>query len=485
MVDRKHIIVVGAGAGGLSVALRLAHRGHHVTILEKNAYVGGRNRSQKVNDCSFDGGATLLMMLDPFRKLLRDVGEDFEELVPIQLCDPSYRVFFPDGHRIDATSDREIMTQRIRALAGEDDAKAFGPFLEELKALYDEAIPHFVRKNYRRLLDFASPAQLKRVVGNRMLGNLARRVERRFRDPRIRMLFSFQTMYLGLSPFDAPWVYATLVYMELGEGIWYPRGGMTTITDTISRLAIDRGAELRLGAPVKSIHGNNVTLESGETLRADAIVCNADLPYTKRKLIAKPIRRSLRYSCSALLLFIDYEGELDGLLHHNVLFGKDFKDNLDRLFHDLAVPEDPAFYVCISKRSDPSRAPEGHLNLFILIPVPNLQRQMTNAEQNQLEAVALNKLSSVANFNPANVRGIHRCGPEDWQSDLNLECGAAFGISHDLFQSAFMRPQNNDAENRCLFHVGASTVPGNGLPMVLISAELVEQRLIQEGILSH
>lgn len=479
----KHAVVIGAGVGGLGVALRLAHRGHRVTVLEKTNTVGGRNRFEYVGDCRFDGGPTLLMMMDPFRKLFRDIGEDFDTLIPNHRCDPSYRVFYSDSTRFDGTPDRDKMVANIEAMSGKAEADKYLPFLAELEQLYEESIPHFVRKNFKSLWDFASPIQLRRVLDNHMLSNLAKRVEARFQDPRLRMLFSFQTMYLGLSPYDAPWVYATLAYMEYGEGIHYPQGGLGRISEVMADLARSRNVEIRLDSPVSRIEGNKVELESGEIVIGDFVVANADMPYAQRELAKAPAKRKLRYSCSAHLLYIDYEGELPDLEHHNVVFGADFKANLDALFHDLRVPNDPAFYVCVSKRSDPDAAPNGHLNLFVLVPVPNLDYPMTTDQVEDLEKMVFDRLEREVGFDRTKIRGLKRRGPNEWQNELNLERGAAFGISHDLFQSAFMRPQNRSKDNPSMYFVGASTVPGNGLPMVLISAELVEQRLIDDGVI--
>ena len=478
----RHIVIVGAGFGGLATAARLAHRGHRVTVLEKNSFVGGRNRTIHMGDYRFDSGPTLLMMLDPFRKLFADLGEDFEVKVPVQLCDPSYRVFFRDGSRLDATTRIDEMTRRLSRLAGPEEASKYPGFLAELKALYDEAIPHFVRKNYRRLGDFARPDQLRRVLKHHMLGNLARRVEDRFADPRLRMLFSFQTMYLGLSPYDAPFVYATLAYMEYGEGIFHPEGGLGRLSDTVAKLARDRGAEIRLNSPVARVEGRTVTLESGEKTAADAVIFNADLPYAQKQLQRQPRSRNLQQSCSAHVMSIAYAGELPALEHHNVFFGERFRDNLDALFHDLRMPEDPAFYVCISSKTDPSAAPAGHSNLFILIPTPNLDYPATAQEISRLEQAVLTRLDCEAGFDPSLVRAIERRGPAEWASELNLERGAAFGASAVLFQSAFMRTPNR-SRMPGHYYVGASTTPGNGLPMVLISAELVEQRLLSDGVI--
>lgn len=473
--------MIGAGVGGLATALRLSNRGHSVVVLEKNEFIGGRNRSERVGSCEFDGGPTLLMMLDPFRKLFADVGECFEEHIKASLCDPIYRVYFADGVRFESTTDRLKMVERITAMSGPGEAAKYPGFLDELKQLYDESIPNFVRKNYGGVSDFSSPSQLRSVARNHMLSNLAKRLAKRFEDPKLRMLFSFQTMYLGLSPYDAPWVYATLAYMEYGEGIWYPEGGLSAISTKIAGLAVERGAQIRLNSNVVSISNSTVVLGSGEKLEADLVIANADMPYAQRELDHTPSRRDLRYSCSAHLMYIDYDGELEALGHHSVFFGSNFEENLDALFKDLRLPSDPAFYACLSKKSDPSVAPAGHSNLLLLIPVPNLDYKPASGAVEELENRVFERMAHEVGFDRTKVLAIKRRGPAEWKQELNLDKGAAFGISHDLFQSAFMRPQNKSKSNPSLFFVGASTVPGNGLPMVLISAELVEQRLIQDG----
>jgi len=480
-------VVVGAGLGGLATALRLAHRGHRVTVLEKNDSTGGRNRRVQVGDCAFDGGPTLMMMLDPFKKLFADVGERLEDHMNMKLCDPSYRVFFADGSQIEGTPNVARMVDQIERLSGRHEAERYGKLLGDLAELYRISIPNFVRRNYNSMLDLASPKALGMVLQHHMLDNLAKRIERYVQDPRLRMLFTFQTMYLGLSPYDAPWVYGVLTYMEYGEGIWYPMGGMARIHESVEELAAKKGVEVRLNANVKAVRGKTVELESGETITADAVITNADLPYSEetlekeaRKSKPKPKRR---YSCSAYMMYIDYKGELPELLHHNVFFGSDFKGNLDALFHEpLSVPEEPAFYCCISKRSDPERAPEGHENVFVLIPCPNNDYPMSEADELKMQEYVYKRLHQAACFDKSKIVEQKTYGPRDWATDYNLDKGAAFGLSHDFMQSVCFRPDNRSKENPGVYYVGASTVPGNGLPMVLISAELVEDRLVKAGL---
>lgn len=482
----KPFVIIGAGVGGLALALRLAHRGERVIVLEKTDQVGGRNREMKVGAADFDGGPTLMMMLDPFRKLFSDVGTTLEQHLEISLCEPSYRVFYSDGTRLDASTRETAMVSQIQALSGSKDATAYPRLLADLKALYDDSLPNFIRSNFSNPLVTFSPKNLRMVMKHRMLGNLSKRIHRTIDDEKLRMLFSFQTMYLGLSPYDAPWVYSTLAYMEYGEGIWYPKGGMPKISTSIANLAALKGAEIRLNSSVARINGTSVELESGEIIEAKAIISNADLPYTDRALApGGRTAKGRRYSCSAYVLYLDYNGALPELLHHNVFFGQDFKGNLDDIFHRQALPKDPAFYASISARTDPVRAENGHENLYLLIPCANLDRPFTGSDSAALRHAAFTRLTAEVGFDPALVVAEASFGPNEWQSVLNLEKGAAFGLSHDLFQSAFFRPPNYSKSNPNLFYVGASTTPGNGLPMVLISAELVEQRLESRGLLNR
>lgn len=477
----KHFVVVGAGLGGLATALRLSHLGHRVTVLEKTDQVGGRNREIRVGGALFDAGPTLLMMLDPFRKLFTDVGERLDDHLELTLCDPSYRVFYADRARIEGSSDAARMIQQIEELSGKEDALAYPRLLRDLKALYEASIPNFVRKNFYSPKDFFGVRSLALVKRHGMLGNLAAGIARYFEDPRLRMLFSFQTMYLGLSPYEAPWVYAVLTYMEYGEGIWYPKGGVSELCRVVARLATEKGAEIRLNSPVARIEGRTVRLESGEEIRADTVICNADLPYAERDLLRQPRRRKLRHSCSAYMLYLDYEGSIPELLHHNVFFGGDFEGNLRDVFTNSRLPEDPAFYACISGRTDAAKLPKDGENLYLLIPCPNLDRPWTEADGCALRTRAFARLAQDTSFDPGRIRQMGTFSPEDWASELNLNRGAAFGVSHHFNQSAFFRPQNRSRSNPDLYFVGASTVPGNGLPMVLISAELVEERLRREG----
>jgi phytoene desaturase len=476
-------IIVGSGVGGLATALRLTHRGKKVLVLEKTGSIGGRNRRLQVGKADFDSGPSLVMMRAPFERVFKDVGLNMSDYFDLKLCDPSYRVFYRDGHRIDATTNVAKMLDQLAEFSPQD-SKRYPRFLGELADLYHEAVPNFVERNFDNILQFIAPKRLKIVLQRRMLGNLGSRIDKTFSHPRSRMLFSFQTMYLGLSPFDAPWVYAVLTYMEYGEGIWYPKGGVARLTEVLGELAMERGATIQTNQAVTSVQGKAVTLANGETITASrAVIMNADLPYAEREVIkpAKPKKRE--NSCSAFMMYMDYRGEVPELQHHNVLFGADFRSNLDDIFNKVKMPADPAFYICASSVTEPERAAPGGKNIMVLVPVPNLGHEFSEADKETLTEHVFARLEAETSFRRDKIAEMATYLPQDWQRDLNLDQGAAFGISHKFRQSAYFRPGNRSKVSKGTYFVGASTTPGNGLPMVLISAELCEQRLLQDGLL--
>lgn len=483
MNQLPNVAIIGAGLGGLATAARLASRGFQVTVYEQNNSVGGRNSEVSFAGCTFDGGPTLLMMLDPLKRLFSDLGERLEDHLELTLCNPGYRAYYADGSTIESTIEVDQMVKNLQAFGAEKDAEKYPEFLESIKTLYQDAVPNFVESNFQNLSEIASPKKLKMVAKHGMLRNLSKVIEREFSDERVRMLMSFQTMYLGLSPYDAPYVYAVLTYMEYGEGIWYPKGGMPEISNAILKLAEGRGAKFLLNTQITRLEDDSIVDSNGEHYPADIVICNTDLPAAGVDLLGNPPTRK-KNSCSALMVYARYDGQLDSLEHHNVVFGSDFKGNLADIFASVPrLPSDPSFYACISSKSDPNRAPEGASNLYLLIPCPNLTYPYQQQDFNDLREKAFKRLSEISDFQPDRISAMQTFTPFDWQSKYGLWQGAAFGLSHIFTQSAFFRPSNRIPGRNGGYFVGASTMPGNGIPMVLISAELVEKRLEQDGYL--
>jgi phytoene desaturase len=327
------------------------------------------------------------------------------------------------------------------------------------------------------------------------LRKLDRHASRYFNDPRLVDAFTFQTMYLGLAPADAPSVYSLLPYTELEEGIWYPCGGMYSIVTALEQLAHELGVCIRTGQEVTGMESigrkvQSVSLASGEQIPADIVLSNADLPYSYANLVPKTRRgrftdralRHLDYGSSAYLLYLGVDRSYPELLHHNVFLSSDTRDNFDAIFKRRELPGDPSLYVNVPTRTDSSIAPPGHEIVYVLVPVPQLASSIhwendrvsfRETVYRRLESTGLPDLRRHVVFE-------REFTPADFASQYNLAHGSAFGLSHTFRQVGYMRPANKARDLSNLYFVGASTVPGGGIPMVIIGSRLVAERVRQD-----
>ncbi len=483
----KEILVVGGGLGGLALAARLQHRGHRVTIVEKNAFAGGRCGTLDTNGYHFDLGPTLLLMPDVLEQLFSDIGRKLSDYVTLQRLDPNYRLHFSDGTAFDFQSDRERMISLFDSLEPGGGA-AYVRFLDDARYCYQTARAKFVERNFRTAFEFFTGENLMLLFRMRAHRRLYSLIASYFRDPRLRQALSFQTMYLGLSPYKSPALYTLLPYTELEEGIWYPMGGMHRIATAIARVFEEDGGTIRYSAPVASINveggrATGVTLESGETLRADIVVSNADLPYTADSLLPRKKRtRNWKFTSSGFLLHLGLRRRYDSVPHHSIVFSRDYEANFNEIFESKTLPRDPAFYICRPTATDSSVAPEGHDVLYVLAPMPHLQSTIDwNEAAPALREMLITRMESLGMPDLREQIEVEKMWtPRDFATTFNLAAGCAFGLSHDILQVGYLRPHNRDAQRKNLYYVGASTHPGTGIPMVLFSAALVDQRIAQE-----
>jgi phytoene desaturase len=491
LAETRHAVIVGAGIGGLSAAARLAHDGWKVTIFEKEPLIGGRAYRINQDGYRFDTGPTILMMLDVFYETFSYCGKNFDDYIDLKQLEPNYQVFFPDGEKIEVSSNLPRFTQELARI----DAKApeqFHRFFSDTAKIYRLARNKFIDRNFDKLTDFIDLRAGIQLLRGRGLSRLYNFVSRYFTDSRLRQLFSFQSMYLGVTPHEAPAVYSLVSYMETGLGIWYPKGGMYALTEAFGVLCRDLGVEIKTNTQVDKIEIQDgktigVRLGNGKKIMADAVVSNADLTYSYRELVESKHRRSypnkkisnLKQASSALLFFWGVAEELDGLLHHNVYFSDDFKLNLDEIFKHKVLPEDPAFYLYIPTKTDPSLAPKNKHVVYVLVPVPNLDSDINwdNATK-KVKARVLERMKTVLGHDiKNNIETESIFTPEDFLNKFNLTDGSAFGLSHYFFQSGYFRPHNVSRDVDGLYFVGASTYPGSGVPMVTLSGKLVAERI--------
>jgi len=489
-----NIIVIGAGIGGIATAGRLAREGHAVTVLEKGARPGGRVAVIEKDGFRFDTGPTLFLMPEVFAETYAALGERMEEHLDLVRLDPTYRAHFHDDSTLDLTSVLPEMRKQLDAIEpGSFDA--FLRFMAEGYRSYNLSLEKFVGRNFYSYLQYFDLKNLPLLFQMKALVKHAANTQSYFKDPRLQAAFSFQNMYLGLSPYDAPATFTLLQYTELGDGVWFPRGGMYRPIETLEQIAAGLGVRFRYNTPVAKINvaGNRatgVTLEDGGVLPADVVVANADLPYVYSDLLpddgsaARLYRK--KFTSSALMFYWGVKGEKSPeLLHHNVFLADDeYKASFDRIFNDLSLPERPSFYVNAPSRTDPSFAPRGGDSLMVLVPVGHM-----NADNSQDWAAltARARASVIERLEGIGVKDLagrivfeETMGPEEYKNRLNLAKGSAFGLSHNFLQVGYLRPHNRHARYTNLYFAGASTHPGTGLPIVLLSARLTTERILKE-----
>ncbi len=494
-MNKKKAIIVGAGIGGMFTAARLLKEGYSVEIYEKEPLVGGRANRIKQNGYTFDTGPTLLMMTDVLYDTFKYCNKNLDDYLQLIQLEPNYQVAFADGSKITVSSN----LPRFAAELSKFDAKApeqFYRFFSDIAEIYRLSRGGFIDKNFDSLSDFINFRSGLKLLRKRGLISLWKFVSRYFDDDRLRQLFSFQSMYLGVSPYEAPAVYSVLSYMETGLGIWYPKGGMYSLSQAIEKLVIDMGGKIYTHQPVAKVTlekdsiGGIVT-ESGKIVKADLVICNADIVYAYNKLLPpslslKSLGRKgddLKQASSALLFYWGVDDPLDGMLHHNVYLCGDFKNNLDEVLKHKILPSNPSFYTYIPTKTDPSLAPKGKNIIYILVPVPNLSGDNDWGKGIvKIKNKVLTRLKTEFGLNIKNSIETEKIfTPHDFENKFNLTSGSAFGLTHHFFQSGYFRPHNVERSIKGLYFVGASTYPGGGIPMVTLSAKLVVERILGDN----
>lgn len=481
--------------GGLAAGIRLAAMGFEVEVFEKNEGSGGRMGRLEAEGFTFDTGPSLLLMTDTYRELFHFAGRDLDDYVKLMPLDGEYEIHFGDG---DSLWIRRTLPELIKELERIEPGVAprFYRFLEDSSHRYRLGRSEFVERDFEKARDFFGPRNLRLLLKTKAVNNYYKSVSKYFRTDKLRQAFSLQTMYLGLSPFEAPAVYSLLPYTELAEdGLWFPEGGMYELVRAMEALARELGVKFRFSSEVEEIVVSKGAARgvrvNGAEMEADAVLANADLPYAYRELLRgaadsdfKPRKRdNLKYTASAFMLYLGIDGKLEHMKHHNFYLSSRYRENFESIFRDRRLPDDPSFYAVVPSRTEARMAPEGRDALFVLVPVPHLG---PNVDWGRDGAAFKEKVYDLLE---------RRCGieglrerivyekartPLDWREDYNLEEGAAFGIGHGILQVGYFRPPMVSKAVDGLYFVGASTRPGTGVPLVTIGARLVAERMGRE-----
>jgi phytoene desaturase len=484
-------VVVGAGLAGLATAIHLAAAGRDVVVVEAEAVPGGRCGTIAVGGYRFDTGPSVLTMPEVLRSTVGAAGEELEDWLELAPLDPIYRLGFHDGSRLDVVPGAERMAAQVERLAGREEAGRYLAFRAHLGRMFEAEWEPFINRNVDGPADLVQPlalARLARLGGFRRLDAL---VATHLTDWRLRRAHTFQALYTGLSPFDALGIYAVVAHMDTVGGVFFPRrGGMHALAIALAGVAEKAGAGFRYTTRVERVEGGpggvtGVVLAGGERLAADDVVVCSDLPAAYAHLLPPAARdwrvqrRRLHYAPSCYLVHLGLTRRLDGQAHHTVHLGRDWKGTFEALTRHGGIQPDPSLLVTYPSPEDPDAAPPGHATLFVLEPTANTRAGLDWAEVGPRLRERL--YGRLAGLGYGDLRGDHAVelvvDPPAWEAK-GLSAGTPFSLDHRFSQTGWFRPANASATVPGLWFAGMGTVPGVGVPMVLLSGRLAAERVL-------
>ena len=480
----KHIIIVGAGPGGLCAGMLLSHRGFKVSIFDKNEEVGGRNRAIRIDGFTFDTGPTFLLMkgvLDEMFELCGKRSEDYLNFVPLN---PMYQLVY-DDQKLDVYSEPERMRTELDRVFAEGSA-TYDRFIINERMRFNRLYPCITR-DYSSLGSFLSMDLLRALPWLAFPKSVFANLGQYFQQEKMRLAFSFQSKYLGMSPWECPALFTMLPYLEHDYGIYHVIGGLNRIPSAMAEVIKESGGNIHTDCAVKSliIENNSVKgikLHNGEEVRGDEVIVNADFAHAMANLVEPGVLKKYdsqklekrEYSCSTFMLYLGLDTVYD-LPHHTIVFAKDYRTNIRNIFNNKILSQDFSFYVHNASMTDASLAPPSKSALYVLIPMPNNDSGIDWQAQCQLmREQALDTLGTRLGL--TNIRERIECEkmitPQSWESDENVYKGATFSLSHKFSQMLYWRPHNRFEELDNCYLVGGGTHPGSGLPTIYESARI-------------
>ena len=490
--DSQDVLIVGAGPGGLVSALLLAHSGVKVTMLEKSSSVGGRTKIVEMDGFKFDRGPTFFHYPEVIEEIFQAIGRDAHQELGLIPLDPSYRLTFGAGGSIDATSNLDEMTERIRELSGDKNAKGFEKYVLENRKKLDYSRV-CLQTPWKGPSDLLTKRAMKVATILKPWASVASDLSRLFDDERVRLAMSFQTKYLGMSPFHAPSLFTILAFLEYEHGIFHAKGGLGSITNRMSEIAIELGVDIKLETEVEELIFDNKTVVGVKTnngeYRAKKVVLNADfahamttlVPNNKRKRWSDKKLESKGYSCSTFMLYLGIDKQYDQP-HHQIYASQKYEENLKDITNHKITWEDPSLYVQNACVTDSTLAPPGQSTLYVLVPVPNTDDSIIWDDiKDEYSEVILDMMENKLGFENVRDSIVSQTivTPDDWDSS-DIYRGAVFNLAHSLDQMLWRRPQNRFEEFNNLFLVGGGTHPGSGLPTIFESGRITSKLILSD-----
>jgi phytoene desaturase len=487
----KSVLVIGSGLGGLATALRLRVKGYDVTVVEKDHQPGGRLNELKQDGFTFDTGPSFFSMSYEFDQFFKDCG--IKNPLEYQQLDPLYVVNFAGNDRqFKISMDLAKLTKEFEDLEP-DFRKKLDSYLKSAGEIFHDTEYRIVKRNFKNKFQYITtlPTVPLRHV-SRVYRNMWAELEKYFDSHEIKVIFSLVGFFLGSTPFDTPALYKLLNYTELiHDGYWNIKGGMYRITEAVVKELKERGVNIVHNTEITSVTStdgkiNHFTDQNGKNWTADIYVCNGDAASFRGMILNRSKYNEDRldkmdWTLSPFTIYLGVKGKIDGMDHHNYFLGDNFREYADKIFKTNTSPDRPYYYVNASSKSNPGCAPAGCENLFILCPMPDLRYKSDWSDAESFADTIIDDLGRRVGYDiKNNILTKKIMTPVEWRDRFNLYKGSGLGLAHGLNQVGGFRPANKDEEFNNLYYVGASTVPGTGLPIVIISSGLATERIVNE-----
>lgn len=493
-MNRKKVIIIGAGPGGLSAGMLLAHHDIDVQIYEKKDRIGGRNAAMHLGEYVFDLGPTFFLMKDVLEDLFQRTGRSLSAYVELRELDPMYRLRFSEDMVFYPTRDPARMAAELeRVFPGSHEG--YQRYLKKEKKKYEKLIPCLAMP-YSTLADMLSWQFLSSIpyldIHKSVFGVLGRY----FADDHLKSAFSFQAKYLGMSPWEAPGLFSILSFIEHGGGVFHVTGGLSQLSAAMAKVIEEEGGTIHLSAPVRKVLIENgkavgVQLEDGSEQRADDVVINADFAHAMTQLVDQQHRRKYtdqalarkEYSCSTFMLYLGVDKVYGDLEHHSIIFADDYKANIADITRNGVLSEQPSFYVQNPCVTDHTLAPEGKSTLYVLVPVPNNTSGIDwKKEAGPMRDKIITMMETRGGYHDlrSHIEVERMITPQDWEDKADVYNGAVFNLGHQLKQMLMFRPHNKFEEFKNCYLVGGGTHPGSGLPTIYQSALISSSLLLKK-----
>jgi len=480
---KKSVIIIGAAIGGLATGARLLKMGYDVKIIEKNPYCGGKTGSLKADGFSFDLTASIMMMPDEYESLSQELGLNLNFIK----LDPNYKVNYFDGTVLDFYTDIALTLEQIEKI-NTIDGKGYLRFLSEGYKKYQIAYDCFLNKNFDSIDDVMNNEVVKGIAKSFPLTNSYHYISKFIRDKRIRDYLAFQTMYIGVNPMKSSNMYTLIPVISAIKGLWYLKGGLNSFVFALEEYIRKNGGTLCLNTKCEKLlieEGiiKRVITDKG-ILSADVVVCNSDYSYSGKTYFSNRLSknengkdRTFDYSCSVFMLYIGLKKKYECLSVHNIYIGPNFKKNIEAAFKGR-IPSDPSLYIYCPSKIDDTMAPAGKDAINVMLRVPNTRNNNIVWNEGLVKKMrdkliqTLQKVNGLEDIND-NIEFESYLTPKDLEAKFNSFYGNAFGISHNLTQSVFLRPQIKSRDFNNLYFIGDSVHPGTGVSLVLLGSKLL------------